>query len=127
MEAVSSTPEPAVTQGDPYVSTLREEGSKTVVIDVETAKRPAAPGVGGGIPPGQPMLSTAGYGIGGAANTYTVQEGDSLWRIARRLYGDGFRYLELYEANQDTIGNENILIVGQVLRLPEPPAVHPAP
>jgi len=32
---------------------------------------------------------------------YTVQRGDSLWEIARRFYGDGSRYVEIFEANRD--------------------------
>jgi len=32
---------------------------------------------------------------------YTVVEGDSLWDVARRLYGDGPRYVEIFQANRD--------------------------
>lgn len=118
IEAVSSTPEPELIRADPYVSTLREEGSRTRVLDVEAAKRPAIRETSRTALRPQPALSAGGHGAGGAADTYTIREGDSLWRIAQRLYGDGFRYLEIYEANQDTIGNEDLLVVGQVLRLP---------
>ena len=30
-----------------------------------------------------------------------VQPGNSLWRIARRLFGDGSGYVHIYDANQD--------------------------
>lgn len=50
--------------------------------------------------------------------TVTVLEGENLYRIAQRIYGSGRRYLELYEANKDTIKDPNIVRLGQVLRLP---------
>jgi nucleoid-associated protein YgaU len=50
--------------------------------------------------------------------TVTVLEGENLYRIAQRVYGSGKRYLELYEANKDTIKDPNIIRLGQVLKLP---------
>ena len=52
----------------------------------------------------------------GAARTYTVRSGDSLWAIAAKLLGDGSRYTEIKAINglkSDTIHP------GQVLKLPE--------
>jgi nucleoid-associated protein YgaU len=48
---------------------------------------------------------------------YTVQPGDSLWQIARRVYGDGRYWVLLYQANADRIGNPNLIYPGQHLRL----------
>ena len=31
--------------------------------------------------------------------TVIIQPGNSLWRIAAKVYGSGFRYTEIYEAN----------------------------
>lgn len=39
--------------------------------------------------------------------TYQVQEGDYLWLIANRFYGDGGRWGEIYDANRDTIDFAN--------------------
>jgi len=56
-----------------------------------------------------------------AARTYTVRPGDSLWKIAKRHYGDGNRWNRLYEANRETIGaNPDLIHPGQVLVIPEP-------
>ncbi len=48
-----------------------------------------------------------------------VQPGNSLWRIARRLYGDGFQYTVIYEANADQIRDPDLIYPGQVFTTPE--------
>lgn len=50
--------------------------------------------------------------------TYTVQPGDSLWRIAQRQLGDGSRWQEIYTINPHTIHNPAQLVPGTVLKLP---------
>lgn len=50
---------------------------------------------------------------------YTVVEGDCLWNIAKKFYGDGSKYIELYNANQDVIkGSPNFIYPGQILTIP---------
>ncbi len=44
--------------------------------------------------------------------------GTSLWRIARRAYGDGMNYTLIYEANKDQIKDPNLIYPGQVFNLP---------
>ncbi len=50
--------------------------------------------------------------------TYTVKSGDSLWNIAKKLYGNGSDYTKIYDANKDKISNPNQISVGQVLTIP---------
>lgn len=52
------------------------------------------------------------------ATTYTVKSGDCLWNIAKKLLGDGSRYMEIYDLNKDKIQNPNLIYAGQVLTLP---------
>ncbi|BAM04307.1 LysM peptidoglycan-binding domain-containing protein [Phycisphaera mikurensis] len=54
----------------------------------------------------------------GGVGLYTVQPGDSLSRIASRVLGDPNRWNELYEANRDTLGSPDSVVVGQELRVP---------
>ncbi|MFD0366132.1 LysM peptidoglycan-binding domain-containing protein [Nocardia sp. GCM10030253] len=68
------------------------------------AEAPAAP-VAEEVPPPPP-----------AAQTYTVEPGDTLWAIAERFYGDGNRYQEI--ANASGISNPDVIDVGQVLTIP---------
>lgn len=54
--------------------------------------------------------------------TYTVQNGDSLYKIARKLYGNGEKSEDIYQANKQTIGPDSTrLKIGMVLTLPEAP------
>ncbi len=42
--------------------------------------------------------------------TVTVQEGDSLWKIAKKVYGNGNGWKEIYEQNKALIGEDEKLI-----------------
>lgn len=53
-----------------------------------------------------------------AGGTYTVQKGDSLWKIAKHFYGNGADYRKIYEANSGSINNPNLIYPGQVLTIP---------
>lgn len=48
----------------------------------------------------------------------TVVRGNSLWRIARRFYGEGVLYTLIYEANRDQIKDPDLIYPGQVFALP---------
>lgn len=50
--------------------------------------------------------------------TYTVQQGDSLSKIAKEQYGDGARWKSIFEANRDQITNPDLIHPGQVLKIP---------
>jgi nucleoid-associated protein YgaU len=57
-----------------------------------------------GLPPGQSIV---------------VQPGASLWRIARRTYGDGVHYSLIYEANQSQIRDPDLIYPGQIFTVPQ--------
>ncbi len=48
----------------------------------------------------------------------TVSRGDSLWRISRRVLGQGIRYTQIYEANAGQIRDPNKIWPGQVFVAP---------
>lgn len=54
-----------------------------------------------------------------AAGTIVVQPGNSLWRIARAVYGQGPRYSVIYQANSDQIRDPDLIYPGQVFTLPD--------
>jgi nucleoid-associated protein YgaU len=49
--------------------------------------------------------------------TYTVVEGDTLFQIAERFYGDGSLFTLVIAANQ--LSDPDVLTVGPVLSIPE--------
>lgn len=50
-----------------------------------------------------------------APKSYTVQAGDSLWKICKSAYGDGAKWREVAEKNN--IANPNLITPGQVIIL----------
>lgn len=54
-----------------------------------------------------------------SGGTYTVVKGDSLWKIAKRYYGNGGSWQKIYNANKSVIGgNPNLIYPGQVYTIP---------
>ncbi len=50
-------------------------------------------------------------------NTYIVVKGDSLYKIALKLYGNGDRWVDLYEMNMSVLSHPCLLKAGMVLTL----------
>ncbi|MBI4651580.1 LysM peptidoglycan-binding domain-containing protein [Candidatus Desantisbacteria bacterium] len=51
---------------------------------------------------------------------YTVIRGDCLWRIAKKneVYGDPYKWTQVYYYNQDQIKNPDLIYPGQIFRIP---------
>ena len=49
---------------------------------------------------------------------YTVVAGDSLSKIAKRVYGDAKEWRRIFEANRDQIENPDLIRPGQKLKIP---------
>jgi nucleoid-associated protein YgaU len=49
----------------------------------------------------------------------TVERGDSLWRISRKVLGQGVRYTQIYEANATQIRDPNRIWPGQIFVAPK--------
>ena len=48
-------------------------------------------------------------------STYVVSEGETLFRIAKKIYGNGYKYKNIAEDNN--IENPDIIVVGQKLKI----------
>ncbi len=83
------------------------------------ALRLAELGAGGGVAQAvaAPVAATAGGPVG--SGSYVVERGNCLWRIARRVYGNGLRYTEIYRANRNQIRNPNLIFPGQHFTVPK--------
>lgn len=84
----------------------------------EGGAQPATGAMGAYTPTQRPTASAAAPEVSGPSDTYTVQQGDSLWKIAAELLGDGGRWGELAALNN--IQNPNMIRPGQVLQLVPP-------
>jgi hypothetical protein len=51
--------------------------------------------------------------------TVTVQPGFTLWGIATERFGEGTMYVQVFEANRDSIKNPDLIYPGQVFTLPQ--------
>jgi nucleoid-associated protein YgaU len=90
---MAADPQPPKADDDPDFSNV-ESGSSS------TAPAPATPA------PAEPK-------------TYTVAAGDSLSKIAQHQYGNANLWRKIYEANQDTIKNPDLIHPGQTLIIPD--------
>lgn len=59
---------------------------------------------------------TAGTSNSISGSTYQVVKGDTLWNIAVRAYGDGFKWSEI--ASENKLANANLIHPGNILAIP---------
>ena len=70
------------------------------------------------LPQPAPAASAAPAAAAPAEQTYTVQPGDSLSKIAKQFYGNANDYMKIFEANKDKLSDPNKIQVGQELVIP---------
>jgi nucleoid-associated protein YgaU len=87
---------------------LRVGMTLRIPAGVAAAKPESATGAGGTTAAPTPSKEATGY---------TVQNGDTLERIARKLFNDGRKWRDLYEWNRDQLSDPGRLRAGQVLRV----------
>lgn len=110
--------------------TIADESERQKIIDVLTAipginhvhddmaaadspvPEPEAPAA----TPAASQTTAAGEAV---TRTYTVVSGDTLWKIAERTYGNGSRYMKIFEANTDILEHPDRIFPGQKLVIPD--------
>jgi 5'-nucleotidase/UDP-sugar diphosphatase len=63
-------------------------------------------------PTGEPAEKSANV------TTYTVVKGDTLFKIAKRVFNDGMLWNQIYELNKNTIKNPSLIYPGQIIMMP---------
>ena len=105
--APASSPAPAAPQTPPAASQAAASSQVSATVQVSAAVTAPGPSVGLAVVP--------------ELQSITVVRGDSLWRISRRILGQGQRYTQIYEANPGQIRDPNRIFPGQVLVAPRSP------
>ena len=83
--------------------------------DEEPVKKTVAPAAGA---ESEPVAEAAPQTPAVKARTYTVQSGDTLWKIADDIYGNGDEYTKIFEANQTVLKSPDHILPGQELVIP---------
>jgi nucleoid-associated protein YgaU len=65
------------------------------------------------------MTVAAGAPQAAEAKFVTVEKGDTLSAISKRVYGDANKYQKIFDANKPMLKDVNKIYPGQVLRIPE--------
>ena len=76
----------------------------------------AAADTGSAVPASPPASAVSASGTG--SRLHVVQEGESLWKIAKMELGAGSRWKEIYDANRDQMSSPEALRAGLKLRIP---------
>jgi len=92
---------------DPGDTAVQDKLSETVPAQIDTPEAPASD------------TTTADAETESGAQTYTVQSGDTLWKISEQVYGNGSRYMNIFEANTDLLETPDQILPGQKLHIPE--------
>jgi nucleoid-associated protein YgaU len=50
---------------------------------------------------------------------HTVESGETLSKLAKAYLGDANRYMDIFNANKDTLTNPDMIKVGQKLKIPK--------
>jgi nucleoid-associated protein YgaU len=95
---------PATPQAPPAAPQAAAASQVSATLQVSAAVTAPGPAVGLAVVP--------------ELQSITVVRGDSLWRISRRILGQGQRYTQIYEANPKQIRDPNRIFPGQVLVAP---------
>lgn len=61
------------------------------------------------------IITVPGDTGNGEVTYYTVQSGDTLWKIAKKFYGKGRQWRKIYQDNADTISDPGKIHTGQVI------------
>ena len=90
------------------IPTWQKEVAADIKVKAGAAPQPQAP------------ASAASAPIHAAESTYTVQPGDTLSGIAKKLLGNATDYMTIFNANRDQLSDPDKIQPGQVLKVPQP-------
>jgi nucleoid-associated protein YgaU len=100
----AETPEPEATQEPESEPVAKADGTTEVVAAAQPeAETQTASEI--------PVIQTG--------RSVIIRRGDNLWRISRRLLGEGKKYTIIFAANDDQIEDPDLIFPGQVFDVPD--------
>ncbi|RMQ51200.1 putative phospholipid-binding protein [Pseudomonas cichorii] len=110
--------------GNPAVQTSVDDGKVTVTGEVSSQEEKekillALGNISGVEQVDDQMTIAAGAPATAAARYVTVEKGDTLSAISKRVYGDPNQYQKIFEANKPLLKDVNHIYPGQQLRIPD--------
>lgn len=106
--------EKAGEEGDKYISfkllEYRDYGKKKAIVKSNTA---ASSSTTKAVKAPPEVVNPKNNGF------YVVKSDDTLWSIAKAVYGNGAKYTKIYEANKDKIKHPSLIYAGQKLVIPK--------
>ncbi|MFJ4142048.1 peptidoglycan-binding protein LysM [Pseudomonas sp. NPDC089734] len=110
--------------GHPNVQTTVDDGTVTVTGEVASQEEKekillALGNISGVERVDDQMTVAAGAPVATAARFVTVEKGDTLSAISKRVYGDPNQYQKIFEANKPMLKDVNHIYPGQQLRIPD--------
>ena len=106
-----------VLNGVPGVSSVNDQMTLAVAEAAEETSDSVTGTGDAGDAGGEAVVEASGDGDGG--RTYTVQPGDTLWKISQEMYGSGGKYMKIFEANTSILDNPDRIRPGQELSIPD--------
>ena len=108
---------------DPSKGTARQDDGKKadfskVTSSSDTSARRVEPGPKADFSQVTGSSDTTARRVEEEQQTYTVEKGDSLSAISKKLYGNANRWREIFEANRDQLDDPDLIHPGQTLRIP---------
>ncbi len=91
--------------------------TENTINQISIPKPAAEPRVAAGpaVPPAGPKGAPA---AAGGEKFHEVVKGDTLSGLAKKYYGDGGKYMKIFDANKDKLKDPDKIQVGQKLRIP---------
>jgi hypothetical protein len=89
--------------------------SSAAAFRIEQTSDPQAPAIE--LPPPVAAAAPVRAGVRATGRHYTVRPGDTLFRIARQIYGNASLWMKIVDANN--IPNPDLIFINQVLYIPE--------
>jgi nucleoid-associated protein YgaU len=106
-----------IARANPFVTSDRLKPGRTVLklpVDPDNIQGKLVTDTGGAPAAAQPAPSPG-------ETTYVIQADDTLWSIAKKVYGRGASWRLIYDANRDVIKDPDRPVAGTVLKVPPKP------